>query len=109
VLRGSEKDPEGGDRKGGGNGRGGRLANSEMPVSNRNGRLSMPRWVVLPAAGTMDWARSCRQLEVLEIWDRHTLEVMARTTCILRADLLIPAFCVPVCGGECIHIKLVLL
>lgn len=37
VLRGSEKETEGGDRKGGGKGRGARLANKPMPVSKRNG------------------------------------------------------------------------
>ncbi len=37
VLRGSLKEPDGGDRKGGGKGRGARFAKSATPVSNRNG------------------------------------------------------------------------
>jgi hypothetical protein len=37
VLSASEKEPDGGERKGGGNGRGERLAKSAMPVSKRNG------------------------------------------------------------------------
>lgn len=37
MLRGSEKDTDGGDKKGGGNGRGDRFANSPMPVSKRKG------------------------------------------------------------------------
>lgn len=39
MLRGSEKDAEGGELKGGGNGRDGRFANNPIPVSNRNGNL----------------------------------------------------------------------
>jgi len=39
VLRGSEKDPDGGERNGGGNGRGARFANKPTPVSNRKGSL----------------------------------------------------------------------
>lgn len=41
VLRGSEKDPEGGDRNGGGKGLGARLAYREIAVSNRKGRISL--------------------------------------------------------------------
>lgn len=41
MLRGSEKDADGGDRKGGGNGRGGRFANRAIPVSNRNGSMGI--------------------------------------------------------------------
>jgi hypothetical protein len=37
VLRGSLKEPEGGERKGGGKGLGARLAKRAMPVSNRKG------------------------------------------------------------------------
>lgn len=37
VLSGSLKEPDGGDRNGGGKGRGARLANSATPVSKRNG------------------------------------------------------------------------
>ena len=39
VLRGSEKETDGGERKGGGNGRGARFANNTMPVSKRKGRM----------------------------------------------------------------------
>lgn len=39
VLSGSLNDPEGGDKNGGGKGRGARLAKSEMPVSNLYGSL----------------------------------------------------------------------
>lgn len=42
MLRGSEKDTEGGDKKGGGNGRGDRFANSPMPVSKRKGDFPYP-------------------------------------------------------------------
>lgn len=37
MLSGSEKEPDGGERKGGGKGRGARLAKRETPVSKRNG------------------------------------------------------------------------
>ena len=37
VVKGSEKEDEGGDKKGGGNGREGRLAHSAYPVSKRKG------------------------------------------------------------------------
>jgi len=40
VLSGSEKDADGGDRKGGGNGLGARLAKRAVPVSNLKGRFS---------------------------------------------------------------------
>lgn len=39
VLRASEKEPEGGERKGGGNGLGLRFAKRAMPVSKRKGVL----------------------------------------------------------------------
>lgn len=39
VLRGSEKELDGGDRKGGGKGRGVLLAKRDMPVSKRKGSL----------------------------------------------------------------------
>ena len=39
MLRASEKEPEGRERKGGGKGRGVRLAKRAKPVSNLNGRL----------------------------------------------------------------------
>lgn len=37
MLRGSLNEPDGADRKGGGNGRGGRLAKRATPVSKRKG------------------------------------------------------------------------
>lgn len=37
MLRGSEKDADGGDRNGGGNGRGTFFAKRAMPVTNLNG------------------------------------------------------------------------
>ena len=37
VLKGSEKEPDGGDKKGGGKGLGALFANNASPVSNRNG------------------------------------------------------------------------
>ena len=37
MVKGSEKEDEGGDKKGGGNGREGRLAHSAYPVSKRKG------------------------------------------------------------------------
>lgn len=39
MLSGSEKEPEGGDRNGGGNGLGGRFAKSAKPVSKWKGSL----------------------------------------------------------------------
>lgn len=39
MLRGSENEPDGGDRNGGGNGRGVRFAKRAKPVSKRNGSL----------------------------------------------------------------------
>jgi len=43
VLRGSEKDPEGGDKNGGGKGLGRLFANSASPVSNLNGAFRVRR------------------------------------------------------------------
>jgi hypothetical protein len=43
VLSGSEKDPEGGDKNGGGNGLGALLANNAKPVSNLNGQIAVCR------------------------------------------------------------------
>jgi hypothetical protein len=41
VLSGSEKDPEGGDKNGGGKGLGALFANKAIPVSNRKGMCSL--------------------------------------------------------------------
>lgn len=44
VLSGSLKDPDGGERKGGGKGRGVRFAKSATPVSKRKGSFGNVEW-----------------------------------------------------------------
>jgi hypothetical protein len=90
VLRGSENDPEGGDRKGGGKGLGALLANKANPVSNRKGGISLCNE---GASGVADVenVNSGRHLEVLWMRDLRGSEIMARTTCGRRTDLFIPA------------------
>ena len=61
VLRGSEKDPEGGDRNGGGKGLGALLANNANPVSNRKGRVSLCK-VGVSASAVVEKANSGRHL-----------------------------------------------
>lgn len=65
MLNGSEKEVEGGDIKGGGNGREGRFANNASPVSNRNGVLSARRVSAEVASLDVVGARSGRGLVAL--------------------------------------------
>jgi hypothetical protein len=92
VLSGSEKEPDGGERKGGGNGRGGLFAKSERPVSNRKG-------AVLLWAG---WVSSVSAIAVVEnalgrhgweLWmsERGRYERIERASLARSTDLLIPA------------------
>jgi hypothetical protein len=60
VLRASEKDPEGRERKGGGKGRGVRLAKRARPVSNLKGRLRGSDGGDESGGGLSGRARSCR-------------------------------------------------
>jgi hypothetical protein len=72
VLRGSEKEPEGGERKGGGKGLGGLFANKASPVSNLKGiaafrKVGASARVVVAA----EEARSGRHLTALWAKCRH--------------------------------------
>jgi len=72
VLRASEKDPDGGERKGGGNGLGCLLANSASPVSNRNGGVSFARGGASACEGVVvENATSGRHLGGLWMRDRR--------------------------------------
>ena len=90
VLRGSENDPEGGDRKGGGNGLGALLANNASPVSNRKGGISLCK-VGGSGVADVENVNSGRHLGGLWMRDRRDCLIMVRTTCGRSADLLIPA------------------
>ena len=70
MLRGSEKDPEGGDRNGGGKGLGALLANNASPVSNRKGRDSRCK-VGVSASAAVENANSGRHLGRLWMSDRR--------------------------------------
>jgi hypothetical protein len=90
VLRGSEKDPDGGDRKGGGNGLGALFANNASPVSNRKGEISLCN-VGESGVADVENVKSGRHLGMPWMRDLRGCEMMARTICGRRADLLIPA------------------
>jgi hypothetical protein len=91
VLSGSEKDPEGGERKGGGKGRGGLLAYRAIPVSKWNGDFSKRIGGVWVDSGFTEAATSGRHREALRRKLRRARIGLARTTCMGRVDLLIPA------------------
>jgi len=90
VLRGSEKDPEGGDRNGGGNGLGALFANKASPVSNRKGGISLCK-VGVSGVAEVEKVNSGRHLGRLWMRDLRGCGGMARTICGRRTDLLIPA------------------
>ena len=94
VLRGSENEADGGDRNGGGNGRGVLFAKSDNPVSNLKGQRSFCKVGVRASAAAVeetDAANSGRHLGMLWISDRRGCGNIARATCGRRTDLLIPA------------------
>jgi len=90
VLRGSEKDPDGGERNGGGNGLGALLANNASPVSKRKGAISLCN-VGVSGVADVEKVSSGRHLGALWMRDLRGSEIMARATCGRRVDLLIPA------------------
>jgi hypothetical protein len=90
VLRGSEKEPEGGERKGGGKGLGGLLAKSASPVSNRKGGTS-PCAGGISSPGAVDVVERARHSGELWVRERGGWETMERASVARRTDLLIPA------------------
>ena len=90
MLRGSEKEPEGGDKNGGGNGLGALFANSASPVSNRKGGISLCN-VGVSGVAEVENVNSGRHLGRLSMRDLRGCGRMARTICGRRTDLLIPA------------------
>lgn len=70
VLRGSEKDPDGGERNGGGNGLGARLAKRASPVSNLKGGGRFCG-AGLSASTEVEKVNSGRHLEMLWLRDRR--------------------------------------
>ena len=69
MLRASEKDPEGGDKNGGGKGLGALFANSAIPVSNLKGVLLDRReevWAFCEIGATSG-------RDVWRFWTRHRL------------------------------------
>lgn len=80
MLRGSEKEPEGGERNGGGNGLGLRFANKARPVSNRNGEDFLCRECSSIASDPNDDTRSGRHLGSVGMKDRRAWVLSARAS-----------------------------
>jgi hypothetical protein len=70
VLSGSENDPDGGERKGGGKGLGALLAKRASPVSNLKGGWRVCR-TGLSVSTEVEYVNSGRHLEELWLRDRR--------------------------------------
>lgn len=94
MLKGSENEPEGGDRKGGGKGLGALFAYRENPVSNRKGGISLRGafWGFAIGDVVEVGASSGQHREAAGMKERRAGGRIARTISGLRgSDLLIPA------------------